>query len=191
MSRSGQIKGCRCMSLYQHNAGRRELPRGEVDGETLKPIWITTKWAPQIDLGVPVLIPAVYVPDLDVRLGLYRRLSSLATKVELEGFAAEMIDRFGSLPIEVTNLLETVAIKRLCLSAGVEKVDAGSKGAVIAFRHNEFKNTAGLVEFINTQVGTIKIRPDHKLVFMRKWDDAAARLVGVQYLIKELCKIAA
>jgi transcription-repair coupling factor (superfamily II helicase) len=152
---------------------------------------IVDKWTPQIDIGIPVLIPSDYVQELGVRLSLYRRISNLLNESEIESFAAEMIDRFGSLPIEVTNLLETVAIKRLCLSAGVEKVDAGSKGAVIAFRHNEFKNTAGLVEFINTQVGTIKIRPDHKLVFMRKWDDAAARLVGVQYLIKELCKIAA
>ncbi len=55
-------------------------------------------WAPQINLGVPVLIPEEYVPDLDVRLGLYRRLSGLSSKVEMEGFAAEMIDRFGPLP---------------------------------------------------------------------------------------------
>ncbi|WP_289083877.1 transcription-repair coupling factor, partial [uncultured Sulfitobacter sp.] len=48
------------------------------------------QWAPQINLGVPVLIPEEYVPDLDVRLGLYRRLSELSTKVELEGFAAEL-----------------------------------------------------------------------------------------------------
>ena len=58
-------------------------------------------------------------------------------------------------------------------------------------RNNEFNNPAGLVEFINAHVGTIKIRSDHKLIFMRKWEDAATRLVGVQYLIKELCKIAA
>uniref|UniRef100_UPI00356777AB transcription-repair coupling factor n=1 Tax=Shimia sp. TaxID=1954381 RepID=UPI00356777AB len=63
------------------------------------------QWAPQINLGVPVLIPEDYVPDLDVRLGLYRRLSGLHTKVELEGFAAELIDRFGKLPKEVNTLL--------------------------------------------------------------------------------------
>ena len=54
-------------------------------------------WAPQINLGVPVLIPEKYVSDLDTRLGLYRRLSGLTSKVELEGFAAELIDRFGEL----------------------------------------------------------------------------------------------
>ena len=126
-----------------------------------------------------------------MRLSLYRRISDLQNEQEIEAFAAEMIDRFGVLPVEVKNLLETVAIKRLCLIAGVEKLDAGSKGAVVVFRNNEFKNPAGLVDFINAQVGTVKIRPDHKLVFMRKWVDASARIDGVQYLIKELCKITA
>ncbi|MEL6702201.1 MAG: TRCF domain-containing protein, partial [Pseudomonadota bacterium] len=95
----------------------------------------TDQWAPQINLGVPVLIPEEYVPDLDVRLGLYRRLSELTTKVELEGFAAEMIDRFGKLPREVNTLLLVVRIKAMCKKAGIAKLDAGPKGATIQF-HN-------------------------------------------------------
>lgn len=152
---------------------------------------VADKWSPRIDIGIPVLIPSDYVKDLGVRLTLYRRIAELMDRVEIDAFAAELIDRFGSLPDEVENLLETVAIKRLCLMAGVEKVDAGSKGAVISFRNNEFNNPSGLVAFINTQVGTTKLRPDHKLVFMRSWDDASARLSGVQYLMKELSNIAA
>jgi transcription-repair coupling factor (superfamily II helicase) len=152
---------------------------------------VADKWSPQIDIGVPVLIPSDYVPDLGIRLSLYRRIADLTDRAEIDGFAAEMIDRFGSLPEEVENLLETVAIKRLCLAAGVDKVDAGSKGAVISFRNNEFNNPAGLVEFITSQVGTSKLRPDHKLVFMRSWGEASERLSGVQYLMKELSDIAA
>lgn len=152
---------------------------------------VAEKWSPQIDIGIPVLIPSEYVPDLGIRLSLYRRIADLADRAEIDGFAAEMIDRFGSLPEEVENLLETVAIKRLCIAAGVEKVDAGSKGAVVSFRNNEFNNPAGLVEFIISQVGTSKLRPDHKLVFMRSWAEAEDRLGGVQYLMKELAKIAA
>ena len=151
---------------------------------------IVDKWTPQIDIGIPVLIPSDYVSELGVRLSLYRRIADLIDKNEIEAFCAEIIDRFGPSPAEVMNLLETVAIKKLCLSAGVEKLDAGSKGAVIAFRNNEFNNPAGLVEFINSHAGTIKIRADHKLVFMRHWEDTSARLKGVHYLIKELCEIA-
>src|SRR6266481_3836499 len=103
------------------------------------------EWSPQITIGTPVLIPEGYVADLGVRLGLYRRIAALADRREIEGFAAELIDRFGPLPCEVENLLEIIAIKRACREAGVERVEAGPKGAVIALRGNRFANPAGLV----------------------------------------------
>lgn len=147
-------------------------------------------WSPQISLGMPVLIPEEYVKDLSVRLGLYRRIGTLISREEVDALAAEMIDRFGKMPEEVENLLEIVAIKVLCRKAGVEKVDAGPKGAVLTFRNNLFANPAGLVQFIGKQLGTVKLRPDHKLVFGRAWDDAAARLKGVQKLVSDLAALA-
>ncbi len=149
------------------------------------------EWSPQIALGMPVLIPESYVVDLSVRLGLYRRIGTLTSREEIEALAAELIDRFGKLPQEVENLLEIVAIKVLCKSAGVEKVDAGPKGAVLTFRNNSFSNPAGLVQFISRQLGTVKLRPDHKLVLQRAWDDAGQRVKGVQALIDGLAKVAA
>lgn len=148
------------------------------------------QWVPQIDVGLPVLIPESYVEDLGLRLALYRRAAQLGSANEAEGFAAEMIDRFGSLPAEVENLLKIVALKRLCRDAGVEKVEAGPKGAVVTFRGNDFSNLAGLVEFITTQSGTAKLRPDHKLVLMRTWGDAEARFNGVHHLMRDLSGIA-
>src|SRR5262249_42557816 len=85
-------------------------------------------WTPNISLGLPVLIPEDYVRDLPVRLGLYRRIGALASDAETEAMAAELVDRFGSLPKEVENLLGVVALKRACREAGVEKLDAGPKG---------------------------------------------------------------
>ena len=105
-------------------------------------------WSPQITIGTPVLIPEDYVTDLSVRLALYRRIAALASRRESEAFAAELIDRFGKLPAEVENLLQIIAIKRACKIAGVEKVEAGPKGAVIQLRGNRFANPAGLVELI-------------------------------------------
>ena len=111
-------------------------------------------------------------------------------ETEIEGFAAELVDRFGMFPLEVKNLLATVRIKRLCIAASVEKIDAGPKGAVVSFYKNEFNNLEGLVEFISSHLGTAKLRPDHKLVFMRQWDNHASRLDGVEYLLKALSKLA-
>jgi transcription-repair coupling factor (superfamily II helicase) len=149
------------------------------------------EWTPQISIGTPVLIPEEYVPDLGVRLGLYRRISTLIDRREIDAFAAELIDRFGKLPPEVDNLLEIIAIKRLCRDAGVEKVEAGPKGAVFTFRQNQFANPAGLVDFIQRQAGTAKLRPDQKLVFIRGWDEPRERLTGINNLLQQLAKVAA
>jgi transcription-repair coupling factor (superfamily II helicase) len=62
---------------------------------------------------------------------------------------------------------------------------------VVSFRNSDFANPAGLIEFLTAQDSTAKLRPDHKLVYRRSWDDPPARFEGVQYLIKELARIAA
>jgi len=148
------------------------------------------QWAPQINLGVSVLIPAVYVPDLDVRLGLYRRLSSLATKVELEGFAAEMIDRFGPLPREVNTLMLIVRIKAMCRKAGISKLDGGPKGATIQFHNEKFASPGGLVAFLEDQRGLAKIR-DNKIVVRRDWARTSDKIKGAFTIAKDLAGLVA
>jgi transcription-repair coupling factor (superfamily II helicase) len=124
-------------------------------------------WTPNIALGLPVLIPETYVRDLPVRLGLYRRIGALASDAETEAMAAELVDRFGKLPEEVENLLQVVALKRMCRESGVEKLDAGPKGLVLTFRGNAFRNPAGLVTWLGKSGGQIRLRPDHKLAISR------------------------
>jgi len=147
-------------------------------------------WSPQIGVGIPVLIPEAYVSDLSLRLGLYRRIAAIADQAEVDAIAAEIVDRFGPLPDEVDNLLKVVALKPLCRAAGVDKIDAGPKGAVVSFHANRFANPQGLVEFIAGQAGSVKLRPDHKLVIRRNWEDPKARMVGLQKLAAELTAIA-
>lgn len=147
-------------------------------------------WSPSITLGTPVTIPEDYVPDLQVRLSLYRRLAALQSDAEIEGFAAELIDRFGRLPREVEELLKLVAIKVLCRRANVEKVEAGPKGVIIAFRGNSFANPQGLVRYVANQGPYAKVRPDMKIVFAREFDTAAARLEGTRTILRALAAIA-
>ena len=154
---------------------------GEEDGQ----------WSPQINVGTPVLIPDSYVPDLDARMALYRRLSDVETRAEIDSFAAELIDRFGKLPQEVEFLLKIVEIKGLCRAANVEKIEAGPKGVVLSLRENTFPNPAALVELINDERGNAKLRPDHKLVFKRDWDTPEERLAGTHRLMSTLAKLAA
>jgi len=147
------------------------------------------QWTPQLNLGTSVLIPENYITDLDVRLGLYRRLSKLEGRAEIDAFAAELIDRFGPLPDDVEHLLGIVTVKQLCRRAGVVKLDAGPKGATVTFRENAVTNPAGLVEFISKQAGTAKLRPDQKLVYRRDWTDGDARIKGVNHLLGRLAEI--
>jgi transcription-repair coupling factor (superfamily II helicase) len=124
-------------------------------------------WTPNINLGLPVLIPDTYVRDLPVRLGLYRRIGALEDDAQSEAMAAELVDRFGKLPPEVENLLQVVGLKRQCKASGVEKLDSGPKGMVVGFRGNAFSNPAGLVQWLASKGGTIRLRPDHKLAIVR------------------------
>ena len=147
-------------------------------------------WSPQINLGMAVMIPEHYVADLSVRLGLYRRLAYLQDFEEINSFAAELIDRFGALPHEVENLLAIIGIKQMCRVANVERIDAGPGGASVVFRNDAFANPGGLVKFINDNSGSAKLRPDHKLVYQRSWDEAEDRLKGMDYLVRQLAKLA-
>ncbi|WP_413864102.1 transcription-repair coupling factor [Albidovulum sp.] len=160
-------------------AGDLEAPAGE-DGQ----------WSPQINLGVPVMIPEAYVSDLDVRLGLYRRLSSLTTKVELEGFAAELIDRFGPVPKEVNTLLLVMRIKAMCRRACIGRLDAGPKGATIQFHADKFPNPKRLVEFLQAQQGAARIK-DNKVILQRDWARESERIKGAFAIARELAEKAA
>jgi transcription-repair coupling factor (superfamily II helicase) len=150
-----------------------------------------TGFTPQISLGTSVLIPEHYVRDLNIRLGLYRRLANLVDGREIEAFAAELIDRFGPIPEEVENLLQVMAIKRLCRDAGVEKLDAGPKGATLSFHRDSFARPEALIGFIQSQAGRIKLRPDHKLVFQESWPHPKLRTDGVRKLLDRLAGLAA
>ncbi len=148
------------------------------------------KWSPQITVGTPVLIPESYVPDLSLRMGLYRRLAELRESSDIDAFGAEMIDRFGSLPEEVEHLLKIVFIKALCFTANVEKVEAGPKGVVITFRNGTFANPGGLIGWIGEQPSEAKIRPDQSVFFQRDWPTAEKRLKGAAVVLSKLAGLA-
>jgi transcription-repair coupling factor (superfamily II helicase) len=184
---SGHIKEVG-YELYQQMLEEtiQKLRRGEIamaeatDGD----------WSPAINLGVPVLIPDPYVPDLDVRLGLYRRLSQLTTKVEMEAFAAELIDRFGPLPREVNTLMAVVRVKAMCRRAGIARLDAGPKGATVVFWQDRYANPAGLVDFLKAQGGAARVQ-GNRIVIAADWKAEAERIRGAFAIARDLADRAA
>ncbi|MEO7366251.1 MAG: DEAD/DEAH box helicase, partial [Sphingomicrobium sp.] len=149
------------------------------------------EFSPQISVDAPILIPETYVPDLDLRMGLYGRLGDLEDRRAVDEFAAELIDRFGDLPQESANLLKIVETKLLCRQACIAKLDIGARGAVVTFADGGFPDLAGLLAYIDRLKGTAKLRPDSKLAIFRDWPNAEARLTGALQLSRGLARVAA
>jgi len=149
----------------------------------------STEFSPQITVDAPIMIPEDYVPDLDLRMGLYRRMNELEASAEIEAFAAELIDRFGKLPDETDNLLKVIEIKLNCRAAQVVKLDVGPKGALVHFHNDTFPDLEGLIAYVQRLKGTAKLRPDSKLVISRSWPDAPSRVNGALQLSRGLARI--
>ena len=146
--------------------------------------------SPQITIDAPIMIPEDYVPDLAVRMALYRRLNDAEIPEDIDAMAAEMIDRFGPLPPPTANLVKLIEIKHQAVAAHIAKIDVGPKGTLVSFHKDHFPDPAGLIAYATRLEGTIKLRPDSKLVVTRVWPDPQARLNGLYQLTKGLASIA-
>jgi transcription-repair coupling factor (superfamily II helicase) len=149
------------------------------------------EFTPQISVDAPIMIPETYVPDLDLRMGLYRRLGDLEDRQAIDSFAAEMIDRFGPLPDETANLLKIVEVKLNLKQAMVAKLDIGARGAVVTFAPSGFPDLAGLLGYIERLKGAARLRPDSKMTVARDWPNAEARLNGALQLARGLARVTA
>ncbi|WAT18535.1 transcription-repair coupling factor [Aurantiacibacter sp. MUD11] len=145
--------------------------------------------SPQITVDAPIMIPEDYVPDLAVRMALYRRLNQAEGKAEIESLAAEMIDRFGDLPQSTKNLIRLIEIKAQAIEACIAKIEVGARGTLVTFHQDSFPDPAGLIAYVDRLKGTAKLRPDMKLVINRAWGDPESRLNGLFQLTKGLSNV--
>jgi transcription-repair coupling factor (superfamily II helicase) len=151
----------------------------------------SSDWSPQIMLGISVMIPEAYVGDLQLRLGLYRRVADMNSEEDINGFAAELVDRFGPMPEEVRHLIDTLSIKLLCKAAGIDRIDVGPKGAVISFHNNVVSRPEALLQFVERHARDLKVRPDQKLVFSHAWKSdtneiAAEKISVIKKLVSDI-----
>ncbi|EAQ29972.1 transcription-repair coupling factor [Erythrobacter sp. NAP1] len=146
-------------------------------------------FSPQITVDAPIMIPEDYVPDLAVRMALYRRLNQAQDKAEIESLAAEMIDRFGDLPQPTKNLVRLIEIKHQAIEANIAKIDVGARGTLVTFHKDDFPDGPGLIAYVDRLKDTAKLRPDMKLVINRAWGDPESRLNGLFQLTKGLSGI--
>lgn len=145
-----------------------------------------TQFTPQINLSIPVYIPEEYIQDFDMRLNLYRRLGELQNEDETQAFAAEMVDRFGKLPLEFENLFSTITLKNLCYDCKISKIDASTLGFAITFLERDAKHSDRILKFVINHSDKIKIKPESKIVISKNIEDGHARSVYIEKFIKDL-----
>ncbi len=147
---------------------------------------LNEKWIPQINLGLSVLIPESYIQNLELRLSLYQRISTLEHENEIESFAAEMIDRFGSLPEEFQHLITIVKLKKLCLQHNIRKIDAGPKGIMFEFSKDYAEKVDKIMTLAANNPAQIKIKPDNKVLLNISLDDPNKRVSMINKFIAQL-----
>ncbi|GBC64121.1 transcription-repair coupling factor [Desulfonema ishimotonii] len=118
---------------------------------------------PEINIPVSAFISEDYIPDIDQRLTLYRRLSGMSTPGEITAFKAELADRFGPLPAEAASLLLKILLKILAVKAGVRRLDLNGEQLVLHFSEAHQKNPFGLVDMITADRKHYTLTPDHVL----------------------------
>ena len=137
---------------------------------------LPTDSGPQIDLGIPALLPADYVPDVHMRLMLYKRISNAQDHIELKDVEMELIDRFGLLPEGAKNLLQVAQMKLSALRMGIAKIDAGKNGGRVEFSPHTSVDPGTLIMLIQRKPATYHFNaPENKLRFKCESDTAEER----------------
>jgi transcription-repair coupling factor (superfamily II helicase) len=124
------------------------------------------EYAPVINLGMPIYIPSSYINDENLKLLTYRRVARIATLQECCDLMTELRDRFGPIPKEVENLLDTIKLKNICKTIKVSRLDLGSKGLVLRFHNNT--HLEKMSQFVNKFPKHSKIRGDGSLVIIKQ-----------------------
>ncbi|MBF0454886.1 MAG: transcription-repair coupling factor [Magnetococcales bacterium] len=143
---------------------------------------------PAISLHLSTHIPSEYVPDVHLRLTLYKRIAELANSDEIAEMRVELIDRFGPLPDSVDYLLRVMVLKRRCQKLKILKLEAGPKGAALSFHPDPAINTDALIEMIQKGGGWITFNQASRTLSFRErnWADPADRLADLGDVLKTL-----
>ncbi len=136
-----------------------------------------------INLHVPALLPDDYVPDVHLRLILYKRLSATATTDELREFQVELIDRFGLLPEAARNLVRNAGVRQQARELGIEKIDAADSGGYLVFGAKSTIDPLALIKLVQNDSRTYRLKGSHRLNFSAKLVEPEARYEFVEKLL--------
>jgi transcription-repair coupling factor (superfamily II helicase) len=143
---------------------------------------------PEVDLHVPSLLPESYLPDVHLRLVLYKRIAAAATLEELRELQVEMIDRFGLLPAPAKNLFRIAEIKQAARVLGLRKIDVGPGGGSVTFEPSTQVEPAVLIRYVQQNSRTHRLEGGAKLRFTLNLEKEEQRFATVDQTLGELAK---
>lgn len=144
------------------------------------------EYSPQINIGLPVLLPESYIADISLRLNLYRKLAGFKSASEVDEFADEMLDRFGNYPEEVEYLLAVIKLKIKAKQINIDKIDAGPKAITISYYQHKCLHPEKLLELIKTNQLLYKLRSDQKVLVQKEFKTAQERIKFIDRLLDKL-----
>jgi transcription-repair coupling factor (superfamily II helicase) len=143
---------------------------------------------PEINLQLPALFTESYIPDIDQRMALYRRLSRMSGLPEIADIRAELTDRYGPLPPEASNLLFKIMLKVLARRAGVAKLDLKDHKLVLFFSQNHLEKMGDLVGLILNDPNCFELTPDGVLKAKLSPQGIVGQLAQAKNILQDICE---
>ncbi|MBW2712053.1 MAG: transcription-repair coupling factor, partial [Deltaproteobacteria bacterium] len=141
---------------------------------------------PEINVSMPTFIPESYIPDIDQRLSAYRRLVKLTELNEIADFKVELLDRFGKLPVEVSNLLLKIMLRVLAIKAGVKRLDLIGQQLSLNFSGAHQRNPAGIFKMLDSKKHGFEFTREQVLKANLEKGSATGLLTQVKNILKEI-----
>jgi transcription-repair coupling factor (superfamily II helicase) len=141
---------------------------------------------PELDLHVPALIPSDYMPDVHLRLVLYKRIAAAADGEALEELAAEMIDRFGPLALPIENLYRVTRLKLRAAALGLKRFNVGPQGGLVDFGTEHRVEPATVMRLVQKQAKTYRLDGPTRLRFTHKAESPSERFKVADELLAAL-----
>ena len=141
---------------------------------------------PEIDLHVPALLPEEYLPDIHLRLVLYKRIANADGAGALAELGRELADRFGHLPPATANLLRIAGLRLQARALGIARLTAGSGGGSVEFAQATQVDPAVLVRLIGADPRQFRLDPRQRLVFRAQMNEPEERLAYAGHLLAQL-----
>ena len=140
----------------------------------------------EINLNIPARFPDAYIPDVHLRLSLYKRIATALTQQQLDELQIEFIDRFGLLPDPAKNLFGIAELALMASRADIKSIDVGPSGGAVKFRQNPRINFDNLMRTIASNPKEFRFSGTESIQMSRAMPEAAERFDLVNEVIELL-----